>query len=80
MWIENGALLTGTDKKRELFVPNGDLVLSFAPFQVGRETEEDPALVFYEDGTATGGVFQLSLDSRSARVSIDWLTGSIEVL
>lgn len=34
-----------------------------------------PELVFYPNGTSTGGVFCLSRQDESLRIEVDWLTG-----
>jgi general secretion pathway protein H len=37
------------------------------------------ALVFYPDGTSSGGVFRLDEGGRSAEVHVAWLSGAISV-
>ncbi len=37
----------------------------------------DPAILFFPDGTATGGTVTLALAGRDTRIEVRWLTGAI---
>ena len=58
-------------------VPQG-AVLAFAA-TAGRPQAEGGRLVFYPDGSASGGSVTLTLRQRVWRADIDWLTGRIAV-
>jgi len=38
-----------------------------------------PAFTFSPDGGSTGGTITLSLSDRSATITVDWLTGSVDM-
>lgn len=39
----------------------------------------DRRLIFYPDGSASGGIITISSSSRQYRIAVNWLTGSITI-
>ncbi len=39
-----------------------------------------PAIIFYPNGGSSGGAITLTEQDRSATVSVDWLTGAVDVM
>lgn len=41
--------------------------------------EGEPEILFYPDGSSSGGVVSLQSENRRFRISVDWLTGRVTV-
>ena len=60
-------------KQIELTLLTGSTLL-----QQGMEDDEG-AIVFYPDGSSTGGQITLKKDQKSQQIDIDWLTGEVSI-
>jgi len=60
-------------KQIELSLLTGSTLL-----QQGMEDDEG-AIIFYPDGSSTGGQIILKKDQKSQQIDIDWLTGEVSI-
>lgn len=40
-------------------------------------TDDGPSILFFADGSSSGGVVRVSLDGQSAQITVRWITGRI---
>lgn len=66
------------DKKRQLSLPaNAELKLTTA--KSAQLSETAGAILFYSDGSSTGGQIKLSQGEAVTYIDVDWLTGKISL-
>jgi general secretion pathway protein H len=59
-------------------LPQGAM-LSLVTGKMEHRSSHDGSLIFFPDGSSTGGLFTLSTARQSVAVRVEWLTGAITV-
>ena len=58
---------------------DGALDITLVTARAAVEDDDVGAIVFYPDGSSTGGRVTLALDERDYHVDVDWLTGRVSI-
>ncbi len=73
---QNSRILRSTSSRTGVRLPDS-IRMTFSPIEGIGRSSPTPRLVFFSDGSSTGGVFKLSDHSRAVVVRVDWLSGAV---
>ena len=57
-----------------------DLVFGFEPTFASGSSDDEVPLIFYPDGSASGGILQVGLEEDNRQIDINWLTGAVRIV
>jgi general secretion pathway protein H len=75
--VEQGLFRAGRERALKQLDRNIELHLYTAEAEL--IDRERGRIRFFPDGSSTGGAIDLKLDGQHSRVSVDWLTGQVEI-
>ena len=78
-WMDVGKKQYGFDGSAVKAVTQDGVSLTAYSAREEQLQEDEARIVFFPDGSATGGIIVLEARNRHASLNIDWMTGNVDV-